>query len=59
MTPLEREEDDALYQEMKRRRELSKNEGDHHAVWIRRRGEVVNIGRYPRDHGPRGSEGRK
>ncbi|RUS90926.1 hypothetical protein EGW08_001323 [Elysia chlorotica] len=53
MTPKEREEDEALYQHLIKKREISKNEGDEHAIWIRRKGQVINIGKYPVDKGPR------
>ena len=48
MTKLEREEDFAIYKEIKARREQSKNEGDNFARWVQRNGRVINIGRYPR-----------
>ena len=56
MTPKEREEDEALFQQMKEKRAISKNEGDEHAIWIRRKGQVINIGKYPVDKGPREGE---
>lgn len=52
LTPQERKEDEILYQQMKQKREESKNLGDLNAHWIRRRGQVVNVGKYPQgpDH---------
>jgi hypothetical protein len=47
LTPQERKEEEALYQQMKQKREKSKNSGDLNAHWIRRRGQVVNVGKYP------------
>jgi hypothetical protein len=47
MTPTEREEERRLFLELKRKKDLSKQEGDNLAVWIRRRGEVINVGKYP------------
>ena len=54
MTQLERREDSERHQELKRMKEISKNEGDTHAKWVLRRGRVVNIGRYPRRRMQRG-----
>ena len=48
MTRQERDEDFAIYQAIKTRREESKNAGDHFAKWVVRHGRIVNIGRYPR-----------
>ncbi|KAK3780269.1 hypothetical protein RRG08_047257 [Elysia crispata] len=56
MTPKEREEDKALFQQMKEKRAISKNEGDEHAIWIWRKGQVINIGKYMVDKGPREGE---
>ncbi|KAA0202871.1 hypothetical protein HAZT_HAZT008581 [Hyalella azteca] len=42
MTPQEREEDKLLFLELKHRRERARADGDDQAVWIRRRGAVVN-----------------
>ena len=50
MTRQEREEDHALYSELREKREQSKNDGDVYAKWVARNGRVVNIGRYPRPH---------
>jgi hypothetical protein len=47
MTPTEREEERRLFLELKRKKDQSKQEGDNLAVWIRRRGEVINVGKYP------------
>ena len=48
MTRQERDEDFAIYQAIKTRREESKNAGDPFAKWVVRHGRIVNIGRYPR-----------
>ena len=50
MTKQEREEDRALYSDIREKREQSKNEGDVYAKWVARNGRAVNIGRYPRPH---------
>ena len=47
MTPTERKEEAALFAELKRKQEDSKQSGDDKAQWIRRAGSIVNIGRYP------------
>ena len=47
LTPLERKEEGELFQELKSKREDSEKVGDHHAHWVRTRGGVVNIGKYP------------
>ena len=46
LTVQEREEEDRLYAELKRRRQDSKESGDDKAKWVRRRGWEVNIGNY-------------
>ena len=42
MTPLEQREDTTLFKEWKEKRDSSKASGDG-AIWVRRRGKVVNI----------------
>ena len=49
MTPKEQKEDEKLFKEWIEKKELSKNEGDDHAIWIRKNSKVVNIGKYPDD----------
>lgn len=51
LTPTERKEQDALYQEIKRKREMSKKEGDQLAKWTSKNGRVINVGRYPSKEG--------
>ena len=46
LTVQEREEEDRLFAELKKRREEAKNSGDDNARWVRRRGKVINIGKY-------------
>ena len=46
LTVKEREEEDKLYTELKSKRKESKDSGDDRAHWVRRRGQVVNIGDY-------------
>ena len=46
LTEQEREEEDRLYAELKRRRQVSKESGDDKTKWVRTRGRVVNIGNY-------------
>lgn len=48
LTLQEREEEEQLYQDLRKKRDESKESGDEYAHWIRRGGKVVNIGRYPR-----------
>lgn len=50
MTPAERKEDDDLFKELKIKQEQSKQAGDDCARWVRRSGQVINIGKYP--HAP-------
>lgn len=47
MTPSERQEEQALFLEWKERKAQSLQENDTQAIWIRRKGKVVNIGKYP------------
>ena len=47
MTKKEREEDDELFAELKLKRTESQESGDEYAHWIRRKGKVINIGKYP------------
>ena len=47
MTIQEMREDTELFQELKKKKEASKNLNDPYAHWIRKNGRVVNIGRYP------------
>lgn len=51
LTPIERKEDDNLFKDLKEKREQAKASGDDHALWIRRRGKLVNIGKYPKEGG--------
>lgn len=46
LTVKEREEEDRLYIELKSKRKESKDSGDDRAHWLRRRGQIVNIGDY-------------
>ena len=46
LTVQEREEEDRLYAELKNKRQGSKASGDYRARWVRRRGQIVNIGDY-------------
>ena len=46
LTKIEREEENKLFTELKRRREESQASGDEKAKWVTRRGKVVNIGNY-------------
>ena len=46
LTVKEREEEDQLYTELKNKRKESKDSGDDRAHWVRRRGQIVNIGDY-------------
>ena len=48
MTRSEREADEKLFKELKKRQEESKEQEDTHAIWIRKQGKVVNVGVYPR-----------
>ena len=56
MTRSEREADEKLFKELKRRQEQSKAEEDVHAIWIRKQGKVVNVGVYPRQENDSDSE---
>lgn len=47
LTPKERVDEAALFEELRRRRQESQNSGDQHANWILRRGKIENVGRYP------------
>jgi hypothetical protein len=47
LTPKEREEEAALFQELKSRKQESQDSGDEHAHWIRRKGKIENVGKYP------------
>ena len=44
LTPLEEQE---LYKELMKKREESQQSGDVHAHWVRARGRIKNIGKYP------------
>lgn len=48
MTLKERDEDLKLHNELKEKRQASKNSKDDNAHWVRRNGKIINIGRYPR-----------
>lgn len=48
MTRKEREEDLRLHNELKEKKQMSKNSNDTRAHWVRRQGRIINIGRYPR-----------
>ena len=47
MTRKEREEDNLLFEKLKMKQQEAKDSGDENAKWIRRRGRLVNIGKYP------------
>ena len=47
LTRKERDEDNALFEKLKLKQKEAKDSGDEYAKWIRRRGRLVNIGRYP------------
>ena len=47
LTRKERDEDNALFERLKLKQQEAKDSGDEFAKWIRRRGRLVNIGRYP------------
>ena len=47
LTPKEKAEEEASYKELKQKREESKKVGDEWAHWVRRNGEVINIGKQP------------
>jgi hypothetical protein len=47
LTPTERKEEEALFQEMKEKQKLSDESGDTNARWVRKNGRVVNVGRQP------------
>ena len=46
LTKIEREEENKIFIELKKRREESKASGDDKANWVRRRGKIMNIGKY-------------
>ena len=46
LTVQEREDENRLYEELKTRRQASKDSGDDKARWVRRRGLLVNLGDY-------------
>ena len=46
LTKIEREEENKLFVELKKRREDAKASGDDKANWVRRRGKIMNIGIY-------------
>ena len=46
LTKVEREEENRLFTELKRRREDSQASGDDKAKWVMRRGKIMNIGNY-------------
>ncbi|KAL8625777.1 hypothetical protein ACOMHN_012369 [Nucella lapillus] len=52
MTPTERSEETALLAELKKKQENSRQSGDDKAHWVRRNGQVVNVGKYPEGHVP-------
>ena len=52
LTKNEREEETRLFIELKKRREEAKNSGDDKANWVRRKGKVINIGRYGENKNP-------
>ena len=54
LTPSERKDEEKLYKELKEKQEVSKQSGDDNAKWVRRKGKVVNVGKYP---GPQLVEG--
>ena len=51
LTKAEREVEDKLFAELKRRREESQASGDDKANWVRRRGKIMNIGNYEEEGG--------
>lgn len=56
MTPTERSEETALLTELKKRQENSRQSGDDKAHWVRRNGQVVNVGKYPEGQDPPGEQ---
>ena len=52
LTPLERKEEEDLFKEMVQKKQEANASGDCIAIWIRRRGKVVNIGKYPQQENP-------
>ena len=46
LTVQEREDENRLYEELKTKRQESKDSGDDKARWVRRRGLLVNVGDY-------------
>ena len=46
LTKVEREEENNLFAELKRRKEESQASGDDKAKWVMRRGKIMNIGNY-------------
>jgi hypothetical protein len=55
LTPKERAEEAVLYQELKQKRQEAQESGDTYAHWIRRKGKIENVGRYPK--GGAGNDG--
>ena len=51
LTPLERQQEDAMYAEMRSKKEESQKSGDVNARWVRRNGQIVNVGKYPKGAG--------
>jgi hypothetical protein len=47
LTPTERKQEDALFQELKEKQQQSEAAGDENAKWVRKNGKVVNIGKRP------------
>lgn len=46
MTPQERKQEEELFKELKQKQNESKASGDDNAHWVRRQGQVVNVGKY-------------
>ena len=59
LTVQERGEEDRLFAELKNRRQTSKDSGDDKARWVRRRGQIVNIGDYSTQKEERSNPGDK
>ena len=47
MTPLERKSEEALYKELKLRKQESEKAGDENARWVRKNGKIINLSAPP------------
>ena len=47
LTPMERKEEEDLFQELTKKRDQARDSGDDKAIWIRRNSKVINVGKYP------------